>query len=122
MPYRANFDAACGANASAFGPNAALYLHFTSVFFYSFLAKCPDISPADIAPPGAGLDFSLAPPSPPKPTSHSQTPPLFAVSAVGFYRESAEQYYIYKRRRDHNIRHPECILSDRQEPGIQQCV
>ncbi|MRM88770.1 hypothetical protein EAI28_10465 [Faecalicatena contorta] len=23
MPYQANFDAACGANASAFGPNAA---------------------------------------------------------------------------------------------------
>ena len=31
-----------------------------SVFFYSFLAKCPDFSPTDIAPPAAGLALVFA--------------------------------------------------------------
>ena len=51
MPYQANYVAAGGANASAFGPTAARTLHVPCFFSYGFLTHGQDIEMAHTSPP-----------------------------------------------------------------------
>ena len=60
MPYQANSETACGANASAFGPNAVVPPFPFRFLQQLLIARFMDFSPADIAPPAPGLTSSFA--------------------------------------------------------------